>query len=79
MHVDEASHWDTLHARIQTLRIYHSLAYSDGKGCTNQVESCSPSTTPTCFVLDLRSCTSLLSEARSMRRCMTSSRVGEAP
>ena len=39
MHADEASHWDTLHARYQTYRINHSLTYSDGEGCTNQVES----------------------------------------
>jgi hypothetical protein len=36
---DEASHWDEMHAHYKTKRINHSLAYSDGEGCTNQVES----------------------------------------
>ncbi len=39
VHADEASHWDALHARFDTKRINHSLAYSDGIACTNQAES----------------------------------------
>ncbi|MBV8977978.1 MAG: IS1595 family transposase [Alphaproteobacteria bacterium] len=39
VYADEASHWDAMHARYETKRINHSLAYSDGEGCTNQVES----------------------------------------
>ena len=39
LHVDEASHWDVLHALYTTTRINHSEAYSDGYACTNQVES----------------------------------------
>ena len=39
IHVDEASHWDTLHARFATKRINHSEAYSQDGACTNQVES----------------------------------------
>ena len=39
MHADEASHWDALHAGWMTKRINHSVAYSDGEGCTNQAES----------------------------------------
>ncbi len=36
---DEAAHWDQLHARFNTKRINHSLAYSDSEGCTNMAES----------------------------------------
>lgn len=39
VYADEASHWDVLHARNETLRINHSLIYSDGIACTNQAES----------------------------------------
>lgn len=39
VHADEASHWDTLHAKFDTRRINHSLTYSDGHACTNQAES----------------------------------------
>jgi transposase-like protein len=39
VHADEASHWDALNASYATKRINHSLAYSDGEGCTNQAES----------------------------------------
>lgn len=39
VYADEAAHWDAMHARYSTKRINHSLAYSDGEGCTNQVES----------------------------------------
>jgi hypothetical protein len=39
VYADEASHWDAMHARYATKRINHSQAYSDGEGCTNQVES----------------------------------------
>lgn len=39
VYADEASHWDQLHARYLTKRINHSVAYSDGEGCTNQAES----------------------------------------
>jgi len=39
VYADEASHWDVMHAHYSTKRINHSLAYSDGEGCTNGVES----------------------------------------
>lgn len=39
VHADEASHWDDLHAKFDTRRINHTLAYSDGYACTNQAES----------------------------------------
>jgi transposase-like protein len=39
VYADEASHWDRLNARFETRRINHSECYSDGNGCTNQVES----------------------------------------
>ena len=39
VYADEATHWDEMHAHYDTKRINHSLAYSDGEGCTNQVES----------------------------------------
>jgi hypothetical protein len=39
VYADEASCWDTLHARYLTKPINHTLAYSDGDACTNQAES----------------------------------------
>lgn len=39
VHADEASHWDTLHAKFDTQRINHSQSYSNGLACTNQAES----------------------------------------
>lgn len=39
VHADEASHWDALHARNETLRINHSVEYSNRYACTNQAES----------------------------------------
>ena len=39
VHADEASHWDSLHARFDTRRINHSISYSNGEACTNQAES----------------------------------------
>lgn len=39
VYADEASHWDAFHAGYKTKRINHSVAYSDGEGCTNQAES----------------------------------------
>lgn len=36
---DEASCWDTLHARYLTKRINHSVEYSSKDACTNQAES----------------------------------------
>ncbi len=39
IHADEATHWDALHQRFETLRINHSEAYADGEVCTNQAES----------------------------------------
>jgi hypothetical protein len=36
---DEASCWDTLHARYLTKRINHSESYSTEEACTNQAES----------------------------------------
>ena len=39
VNADEASHWDSLHARYDTARINHSHCYSDGLACTNQAES----------------------------------------
>jgi len=39
VHADEATHWDDLHARFDTRRINHSIAYSDGDACTNMAES----------------------------------------
>ena len=35
VYADEASHWDAMHARYETKRINHSLAYSSAEGCTN--------------------------------------------
>lgn len=39
IYADEASCWDTLHARYLTKRINHSEAYSTPDACTNQAES----------------------------------------
>ena len=39
VHADEASHWDALHAKFETMRINHSEAYSFNGACTNQAES----------------------------------------
>jgi transposase-like protein len=39
IYADEASHWDTLHARFDTKRINHSEAYKDDDCSTNMAES----------------------------------------
>jgi transposase-like protein len=39
VYADEATHWDALHARFETRRINHSLAYSTNEACTNLAES----------------------------------------
>lgn len=39
VHADEASHWDALHTKFETMRINHSEAYSFAGACTNQAES----------------------------------------
>jgi len=39
IYADEASSWDALHARFETKRINHSIAFSDDGACTNQAES----------------------------------------
>jgi hypothetical protein len=39
LHADEAAHWDALHAKYQTNRINHTIAYSLDGACTNQAES----------------------------------------
>lgn len=39
VHADEASHWDALHAKFETRRINHTVAYSLNGACTNQAES----------------------------------------
>lgn len=39
IYADEATCWDTLHARYLTKRINHSEAYSTEDACTNQAES----------------------------------------
>jgi len=39
VHADEATSWDSLHARYETKRINHSAAYSYEGACTNQAES----------------------------------------
>jgi len=39
VHADEASVWDELHARFDTKRINHSVAFRDNGACTNQAES----------------------------------------
>ncbi len=38
IYADEASCWDTLHARYLTKRINHSEAYSTDEACTNMAE-----------------------------------------
>ena len=39
VYADEAPGWDALHARYDTRRINHSVAFSDDGACTNQAES----------------------------------------
>lgn len=39
VYADDASHWNTLHARYLTKQIDHSVCYSDGEACTNMAES----------------------------------------
>lgn len=39
IHADEATAWDSLHARYLTKRINHSQVYSHDGACTNQAES----------------------------------------
>ena len=39
VHADEASQWDTLHAKFDTQRINRNESYSKGLACTNQAES----------------------------------------
>ena len=39
VYADEAACWDALHARFDTKRINHSVAFSDDGACTNQAES----------------------------------------
>ena len=39
VYADEAPGWDALHARFDTRRINHSIAFSDDGACTNQAES----------------------------------------
>jgi len=39
IHADEATSWDSLHARYLTKRINHSQSYSHDGACTNQAES----------------------------------------
>ena len=39
VYADEAASWDALHARFDTRRINHSIAFSDDGACTNQAES----------------------------------------
>lgn len=39
VYADEASCWDALHAKFDTRRINHSVAFSDEGACTNQAES----------------------------------------
>lgn len=39
VYADEASVWDQLHARFETHRINHSVAFKDEDACTNQAES----------------------------------------
>ncbi|MCB4825523.1 IS1595 family transposase [Roseicella aerolata] len=39
IYADEAPGWDALHARYDTRRINHSIAFSDDGACTNQAES----------------------------------------
>jgi hypothetical protein len=42
VYADDASHWNTLHARYLTKQIDHSVCYSDGNACTNMAESFAP-------------------------------------
>ena len=39
VYADEAPGWDALHARFDTKRINHSIAFLDDGACTNQAES----------------------------------------
>jgi transposase-like protein len=39
INADEASSWDSLHARFLMRRINHSVAFADDGACTNQAES----------------------------------------
>ena len=39
LYADEATHWDSLHARFLTKRINHQEAYSTGDASTNMAES----------------------------------------
>ncbi|WP_043339636.1 IS1595 family transposase [Belnapia moabensis] len=39
IYADEAPGWDALHARYDTKRINHSIAFADDGACTNQAES----------------------------------------
>jgi transposase-like protein len=39
VYADDASHWNTLHARYLTKQVDHSVCYSDGNACTNMAES----------------------------------------
>lgn len=39
IYADEASCWDALHARYETKRINHSVAFKNKGACTNQAES----------------------------------------
>ncbi len=39
VYADEAATWDALHARFDTKRINHTIAFSDDGACTNQAES----------------------------------------
>ena len=39
VYADEAPGWDMRHARFDTKRINHSIAFSDDGACTNQAES----------------------------------------
>jgi len=39
VYADDATSWNELHSKYLTKRIDHSVCYSDGEACTNQVES----------------------------------------
>ena len=39
IYADEASCWDALHARFETRRVNHSIAFMDEGVCTNLAES----------------------------------------
>lgn len=39
LYADEAASWDALHARYETRRVNHSIAFMDDGVCTNQAES----------------------------------------